>query len=386
LLITDFTSDAPGQLIQNLEGRLTFLPNPLPPKIDWPNTLLKQASDVSNVLGRLDGIASGLPDQQILIRSFVRREAQLSSFIENTYARYEEVAELQREKRPTNKRSEVWETWNAEQAINAGVEAVFEHGQPITLSLIRQIHGLLLDGVRGGHAKGRFRDVQVYIGKAHESPEQARFVPPPCTALLEAMEQFQHYLSGENDLPALLQIGLLHYQFETIHPFEDGNGRLGRILVLLGLCQHRLLTVPLLNASLYFERHRQDYYDALLGVSSHGKWVNWLSFFVEGIRVAAEEAIEKLRELNGLKRAYYDQIHAIRGTGMLLKLVDNLFVSPRINIADAVGILGVSTEAARQNVKKLVGIGVLRQIDGVYPALFVADTILKAVNAEPTRR
>jgi Fic family protein len=383
---SDFTSNAPGQIIKNLHGNITFLPNPLPPLVDWPSSLLKRVSDVSNILGRLDGISTGLPDQRILIRSFVRREAQLSSFIENTYARYEEVAEVEKRRPGTQPDEQVWETWNAERAINAGVQAVFENGRPITLGLIRQIHGILLDQVRGEHARGRFRDVQVYIGNPTEEPEHARFVPPPPTSLTEAMEHFQTYLGVSDEIPALVQIGLLHYQFEAIHPFEDGNGRLGRILILLGLCQHRLLTVPLLNASLYFERNRQAYYDALLGVSRKGAWIEWISFFVEGIGAAADDAIARLRELSTIKQQYYDGVHAIRGSALLLKLIDHLFISPRITVSDAAGVLEVSAEAARQNIRKLVGIGVLRQNEGVYPARFVAETILKAVNAKPTRR
>lgn len=379
----DFKADAAGSLVQNLEGRMTFRPHPLPPPIVNSPTLLKQVSAVDNLLGRIDGKADALPDKQILIRSFVRREAQLSSYIENTYARYEEVAAAQRKHaRPAS--DQVRETVNAEQAITAGVEAVFERGQPVTLNLIRQMHGVLLSDVRGHESRGRFREIQVFIGRRVDGVEYARFVPPAAHLLVELMGQFEQYLTEQDDLPAVIQLALLHYQFETIHPFEDGNGRLGRILILLGLCQYRLLTVPLLNPSLHFERNRQTYYDALLRVSTHGDWTGWLTFFVEGLRVAATESMEKLRELTELQRDYHARLRAARNSALLLKLVDNLFISPVITIPDAAEITGLSYHSAKSSVQKLVNANILRPIPDESPALFSADAVLKAVNPPPT--
>lgn len=341
---------------------------------------------VANLLGRLDGTALSLPDRQILIRSFVRREAQLSSFIENTYASYEDVADAQKPSAGDIEPAEVKETVNAERAINAGVSAVFDAGEPISLSLIRRMHGVLLDGVRGHDTRGRFREVQVYIGEQGRGPDHARFVPPPPLMVRDLMEQLQTYITSQNTLPALIQIALTHYQFEAIHPFEDGNGRLGRILILLGLCQHKLLAVPLINVSLHFEQHRRDYYDALLAVSTRGDWIGWTTFFIEGLRVAIETSLQKLHELINLRQNYHDIVAGTRGSAMLLKLVDNLFLTPAITVSDATEIMGVSYEAARLNVQKLVKAGVLRQRESGYRAKYVADEILKAVNVEPTRR
>lgn len=384
----DFQFNSPGQLINNLEGRLTFAPDPLPPTlISFLPPLLKRISEVDNVLGRLDGKAQALPDQRILIRSFMRREAQLSSYIENTYARYDEVAAAQQSRKREKFGEQIWETFNAERAINAGVKAVFDQGQPVTLGLIRRMHSTLLEQARGHETRGRFRDVQVFIGKEHEDAEFARFVPPPPHMVVELMEQFEKYLPGQDDLPALVQIALLHYQFETIHPFQDGNGRLGRILILLGLCQHKLLTVPLLNASLHFERQRQAYYDALLRVSTHGDWSNWLSFFIEGLRVAATESLSKLNELVELQREYHHVLHSARNSALLLKLVDKLFIQPVITISQAAQIMGVTYPAGQNSVQKLVDAKILSPLKHQsMPARFVAKSILKAVNVEPTRR
>ncbi|MGH7215134.1 MAG: Fic family protein, partial [Tepidisphaeraceae bacterium] len=360
---------------------------PLPPLLTVPPALLKRISEVDNMLGRLDGKAQALPDRRILIRSFVRREAQLSSYIENTYARYDEVAAAEQRDRGEQIDEPVRETLNAEHAINAGVQAVFERGQPVTLALIKQMHGVLLRGVRGHGTRGRFRDVQVFIGKQHEHVDRARFVPAPAHAVEELMEQFGRYLSGADDLPAVVQIALLHYQFEAIHPFEDGNGRLGRILILLGLCQHRLLSVPLLNASLHFERNRQEYYDGLLRVSTHGGWESWLTFFVEGLRVAASESAQKLSELTNLQQEYRQRLSSARNSALLLKLVDNLFIEPVVSVTDAARLMGVTYGAAKSSVSKLIDAGILAPVKrSTMPATFIAKAILKAVNAEPTSR
>jgi Fic family protein len=382
----DFHSHAPGRLIENLEGRLTSLPDSLPPALNIPSSFGKRLSEVDNMLGRLDGKAQALPDQRILIRSFVRREAQLSSYIENTYARYDEIAAMETANPKAEIKEPIRETFNAERAINAGVSAVFDHGRAVSVGLIKQMHGLLLQDVRGHASRGRFRDRQVYVGREHEGIDGARFVPAPQHLVNDLMDNFGQYLAGNDDLPAVIQIALLHYQFETIHPFEDGNGRLGRILILLGLCQHKLLTVPLLNASLHFERHRQEYYDGLLRVSTHGDWNTWLSFFIEGLRVAAAESMEKLTELTELQRQYHDRLRSARNSALLLTLVDNLFIWPVITIMDAARIMGVSYQAAQNSVKKLVDAKILQERrPRDTPARFVAKSILKAVDAEPTR-
>jgi Fic family protein len=385
----DFQSRSPGQLIKNLQGRLTFVPNPLPPspKLSLLPSLLRRIGVVDNTLGRLDGKAQSLPDRKILIRSFVRREAQLSSYIENTYARYDEVAAAEQTGRREDVADQVWETLNAEIAINAGVQAVFDKGRPITLSLIRQMHSLLLDNVRGHETRGRFRDVQVYIGNREEDVESARFVPAPPHMVVELMDRLQLYLPADENLPAVVQLALLHYQFEAIHPFEDGNGRLGRIMILLGLCQYKLLTVPLLNASLHFERNRREYYDTLLRVSTHGDWNGWIAFFVEGLEVAAKESMQKLTELCDLQSDYHDRLRSARNSALLLTLIDNLFVTPVITVSNAMKLLGLSYPSAQGSVQKLIAAGILTEIKPrKLPARFVASAILKAVNAEPSRR
>lgn len=367
---------------------MAFSPAPLPPAVSLSMTAVKQLSAVDNTLGRLDGIAKSLPGRTILVRSFVRREAQLSSYIENTYARYEDVAaatDASGEAAP-DLDEPVRETLNAERAINAGVGAVFDRGRPVSLTLIREMHGVLLDRVRGHGSRRKFRRIQVYIGSGRDVAD-ARFVPPPPHQLDELMTQFASYLDADDDLPPAVRLALIHYQFETIHPFEDGNGRLGRILVLLGLCQYRLLTVPVFNASLHFERNRQQYYDLLLRVSTHGDWAGWIAFFLEGLRVAATESLAKLDELAALRATYHGRLQAARNSALLLRLVDELFVRPVIRVSDAAKAMDVTYPSALNNIQKLVDAKILAEVrPRATPTRFVARGILTAVNAEPTRR
>lgn len=389
-----FTKAAPGKLISGIPlnnaeaGTLTFVPNDLPPNMALTTDLFNLTSQVANALGRLQGTAHALPDPKILIRSFVRREAQLSSYIENTFARYDDVAAAasQQDDRRAAPSNDVTETLNAERAIEVGVDAVFTNSRPITNNLLRQMHAVLLRGVRGEECAGRFRSKQVYIGNEHAGIASARFVPPPPHLLNDLMQSFETYVKDDRTLPALVHIALVHYQFETIHPFEDGNGRLGRILILLGLCQHDLLTLPLINASLHFERNKHEYYDALLRVSTHGDWHGWLLFFLEGLRVAAVESMQKLLELTDLQRTYHDRLRSARNTALLLTLVDNLFSRPVVTISDAAKIMGVTYQAAQNSVQKLVDARILQLRPALSPATFAADEILHAVNPTPTAR
>ncbi|MGF1635272.1 MAG: Fic family protein [Phycisphaerae bacterium] len=373
----------PGRFVDGLDARRTFVPDPLPPELPLNPPLVNKLSEVSNLLGRLEGTARTLPDPQILIRSFVRREAQLSSYIENTYARYEEVAEA--EAAPESPVPEqVRETLNAERSILQGLEAV-RQGRPVNNTLLRQLHSTLLDQVRGQESRGRYRTLQVYIGKRDLGIEHARFVPPPPHLLDELMEQFQAFCLNPGDMQPLLALGLQHYQFEAIHPFEDGNGRLGRTLILLGLCGQGLLSFPVVNPSIYFERNRSRYYDALLRVSTHRDWLGWLTFFLEGLSVAARESEEKLRELLDLQRRYHEAIRTARNSALLLTIIDHLFILPLVTIPSVAKLVGVTYPAAKNSVTKLVDMNILEPLEGTSPARFVARTILNALNAQPSR-
>jgi Fic family protein len=381
-----FKISSPGHFARNMQGLETFVPHNLYPKFALNPQVQQLITEVCVQLGRLDGMVRVMPDPTILIRSFVRREAQYSSYIENTFAKYDEIAEADRQKGRREVSEQATETFNAERAILAGVTAVLERQQPVSNALIRQLHEALLNNVRGHECRGKFREKQVYIGDEGRGVEAARFIPPASHLVPELMEYFERaWHEGEEHFP-LVRIALLHYQFETIHPFEDGNGRLGRILTLLGLCSFGLLNVPLLNASVYFERNRQEYYDGLLRVSTRGDWIGWVTFFLEGMRVAAVDSAQKLTELLALQREYHTVIRSARNSALLLTLVDHLFISPVITINLAAEVMGVTHGAAMQSVQKLLDANILRIRKTGKPTIYVADSILKAVNAEPTRR
>ncbi|MBC7782390.1 MAG: Fic family protein, partial [Burkholderiales bacterium] len=343
-------------------------------------------SEVTVLLGRLDGMALTLPDPTILIRSFVRREAQLSSYIENTFAKYDEIAEADRAVDRSRTTGQVTETLNAERAILAGVKSVNDERRPVNNVLIRQLHEVLLKDVRGHECRGTYRQKQVYIGNEILGIDAARFVPPASHVVPQLMDQFEQAWGGGDEQFALVRIAMLHYQFETIHPFEDGNGRLGRILTLLGLCTYGVLNIPLLNASIHFERNRQQYYDGLLRVSTHGDWAGWVAFFLEGLRVAAIESTQKLKELLSLQREYHALIRLARNSALLYTLIDHLFISPSITINQAADVMGVTYMAASTSVQKLLENGILRIRTAGKPTVYIADRILKAVSAEPSHQ
>ena len=381
--VENFDASSPGRLVTGVDGLPAFVPDALPPMTNLSPATFKLACEVSTALGRLDGIASTLPDPTLLVRSFVRREAQISSYIENTYANYDAVSDAEQEA-ALDLPAPVRETVNAESAIRAGIAAVRDQGRPVTIGLIRELHSILLKGVRGDEGRGRYRTQQVYIGDERLGREHARFVPPPPYFLNDLMEDHAGYLASDDGMPWPIRLALLHYHFETIHPFEDGNGRLGRLLILLGLCQHGLLTVPVLNPSLYLERHRRAYYDGLLDVSQRGRWLAWIEFFLEALRVAAVESAEKVNEVLRLQADYRRRLDESRTLLTVLHFVESLLVEPTITVKRAATLTGLSDRSTRDNLAKLVDVGILEQLGG-RPTRFRATEILRVLNPVPTR-
>lgn len=379
----DFSDVSPGRLLRTLEGQPSFCPNSLPPALAIDQALQHQLSRADNLLGRLDGMASWLPDPQLLVRSFIRREALLSSNIEDTFAAYEEVARFEIDKNVENANQDVREVYNAEQAITFGLDAVREKGRRISLGLVKEMHSILLNGVRGREImRGAFRGKEVYIGKKSEGIDAARFVPPPFHLVQELMSDLESFIQADASLHPVVKAGLTHYQFETIHPFEDGNGRLGRVLILLQLCGAKLLNTPALNPSLHFEMHRDEYYDALLAVSTRGEWQGWLTYFARGIATAAEDAIDRLTKIRELRAAYHDLLQSGRNSALLLKLVDNLFVLPVLTVTDAATMLKVTYPSAKLNIQKLIDAGILKEQKRQMPQTYVAPRILALLRVD----
>ena len=292
-----FRNSPAGRVVHAAGEYWAFVPNPLPPKLAWTSELVVTLSEADRALGELAGLGRSLPNPHLLIRPFVRREAVLSSRIEGTqstlfdlYA-YEAV-QLSMFKPPPDVR----EVYNYVRALEHGMARL--PTLPLSLRLIREIHAHLMEGVRGEHqTPGEFRRSQNWIGPPGCTLTDARFVPPPVPEMQESLHALETFLHASPTLPPLMRLGLIHYQFEAIHPFLDGNGRVGRLLITLLLCAWDLLSEPLLYLSAYFDAHRQDYYDLLLRVSQHGAWEDWLTFFLRGIATQAQDSVARAGRL-----------------------------------------------------------------------------------------
>lgn len=376
----DFTTDSPGQLVQAPGGFSTFVPNPLPPSLAWTPELARAQSEADLALGRLAGVAQTLPNPQLVIGPFVRREAVLSSRIEGTQASLSDLVLFEVAPASGSPPEDVKEVANYLRALE------FARGRmqeiPLSLRLIRETHAKLLEGVRGGQSQpGEFRTVQNWIGAPGSRPAEARFVPPAPGDLPQCLDEFERFLNVPSDLPALIRLALIHYQFEVIHPFKDGNGRIGRLLITLLLCLEGIVPQPLLYLSAYFDQHRRAYYDHLLGVSQRGAWVAWLTYFLRGVTEQATDGVARADRLLALREEFRERCHATRCPATTLKLVDALFRSPAVTLAKTGELLQVTPRAAQGNIDKLVELGILREVTGQQRnRAYLAEEIVRVVD------
>jgi Fic family protein len=249
----------------------------------------------------------------------------------------------------------------------------------MSLRLLRELHGVLMQGVRGGQDRpGDFRDVQNFIGAPGAAIADARFVPPPVRAMHDCLDAFEKRLHAKDErLPLLVKLAVVHYQFEAIHPFRDGNGRIGRLLLPLLLVREKRLDEPVLYLSAYLERHRQHYMDLLLAVSQKGAWLEWIRFFLKGVEESATESLEQTDALLAMRERYHNQFRAARSFGVLQQLIDNLFASPSTTMTATAKALKITPAAASANIRKLQEGGVLREVTGrKRDQVFVAHEIL----------
>ncbi len=380
-----FRNSSSGRLVRVGQGPYAywaFVPNPLPPELLLDRPLLQTLSEADRALGELAGLGRTIPNPHLLIRPFIRKEAVLSSRIEGTQA---DVADLYAyeagqlalpgmEPRPPE--SDVREVLNYVHALEYGLERL--HTLPVSLRLFRELHARLMQGVRGEKmTPGEFRRSQNWIGRPGCTLDEAEYVPPPPDQLLDVLSDLEAYINREHDYPPLIRLALIHYQFEAIHPFLDGNGRIGRLLISLLLSHWELLPLPLLYLSAYFHRHRQTYYELLMAVSQRGAWGDWVGFFLSGIAEQARDASDKARKLQDLQIAWRNRLSQARRSVLLLRLVDQLFISPIITITQAQRILDVTYPSAQRNVEKLVQAGILEQVgESSYNKTFLAREIL----------
>ncbi len=382
----DYRHSRAGRVLRTRAGYWAFVPAPLPPELTWKPPLLSALASAERHLSRLASLGGALPSPELLVQPFVRREAVLSSRIEGTQASlvdlyHYEAGQLALFEVP----SDAHEVHNYVRAMNHGLAR--RQRLPVSLRLIREIHKVLLEGVRGEHlTPGEFRRIQNWIGPANSTIDTAPYVPPPVAEMQAALGDLEKYIHARSELPPLVQVGLIHYQFEAIHPLLDGNGRIGRLLVILLLVERGLLPQPLLYLSAFFEAHRLEYYDRLLAVSQRGDWEGWLAFFLTAVSTEAADASARVERLQALRADYRSQLETERAAARLLQALDVLFERPVLNIRQMEAALGVRYRTAQRYIEKLEQLGMVREITGkARDRLYRADAILQAIE-RPLRR
>jgi len=373
----EFRASNSGKVIHTQQGSLAFVPNPLPPVLPWSLAVVSALSEADRNLSRLNTLAGAFPFNQTLIMPFIRQEAVLSSRIEGTRASLVDLyAHEAGQLSFLETLDDSGEVLNYVRALEYGLERV--KTLPISLRLVREIHARLMENVRGGQlTPGEFRRSQNWIGPAGSTLENATYVPPPVGEMLAGLDALEKYIHATSQIPALVQAGLLHYQFEAIHPFLDGNGRMGRLLIILLLHEWHVLTQPMLNLSVYFEAQRSEYYARLLGVSRRGEWEEWLLFFLTGVRTQAIQDAVRMESLASLRGDFQNRIRAGRRQEHLEHVLDLVFQRPILNVRQAGAALGLAYMTAERSIERLVEMGILREITGkTRNRIYQADEIL----------
>jgi Fic family protein len=361
------TQHRAGRYVQQPAGYRAFLPAPLPPKppVDLGGPLRALLSEADYALGRLDGAVLTLPNPDLFVFMYVRKEAVLSSQIEGTQSSLQNLLAAEAHLFDPDAPVDVAEVVNYVKAMNHGLARLAE--LPVSVRLIREIHGVLMEGVRGGRlTPGELRTSQNWIGPAGCTLREATFVPPPPHEVPQALSDLERFLHSESPLPVLVQVGLAHAQFETIHPFLDGNGRVGRLLIAFLLTERKLLARPVLYLSHYFKRHRAEYYDRLQAVRDTGDWEGWLAFFLRGVTEVSGEATRTAAAILRMREDYRSRIteRLGRAAGNGHRVMDKLFDHPIVTVATVRTWLDVTPAGANNLVNRLVDAGLLREITG----------------------
>ncbi len=368
------------------EGYSAFVPAPLPPdppvRIDSRTQAL--LDEANQALGRLDGVTLLLRDPGQFLYSYVRKEAVLSSQIEGTQSSLSDLLLFENAAAPGVPLDDVEETSNYIAAMSHGLHRIESGELPLSNRLLREVHALLMSGVRGGDkAPGEFRRSQNWLGGTR--PGNARFVPPPPPEVVPAMSDLEKFLHDDPEpTPILIKAALAHVQFETIHPFLDGNGRVGRLLITLLLCSEKVLQQPLLYLSLYFKQNRDAYYDHLQRVRTEGAWEDWLQFFLEGVIAVASSATETARLIRQLVESDREIVHGFgRGAASALRVHELAGRRIALTASSAAAQLGLSVPTVNATFARLQTAGILREVTGRRRGrLFVYDAYLELLQAE----
>lgn len=379
----DITNSPSGRVIKTETGYRSFIPNKLPPKFEWDNALVNCLSRADRAFGMLSREGNRLPNPHFLIRPFITREAVFSSKIEGIEATLGDVLADEVGISVTSHFDDLAEVHNYITALEWGIKRLTD--LPLCVRLIKEVHEKLMRGVRGGNSQftpGEFRRSQNWIGPPGSTLSGAKYVPPTPEELPECLSDFEKFLYDKT-LPPLIHIALSHYQFEAIHPFLDGNGRVGRLLITLLLIEKGILTTPLLYLSAFFEATRGEYYRQLFRVSSHGSWNEWLIYFLNGVADQSLDVLLRAERINGVISSWRQKAQGLGGTAQLL--LDQLAVNPYINARAIVDKYHVAHTTANHAIDKLLSCGILTQIsEGKRDRIFCATEIL-AILDEPTK-
>jgi Fic family protein len=364
---THTMSTRAGRYISQPYDYKAFIPAPLPPDPlpDMNGELQSLLSAADYSLGRLDGAVLTLPNPDLFVFMYLRKEAVLSSQIEGTQSSLQDLLAAEAKLLDPDAPADVTEVANYVRAMNHGVKRLAD--LPVSVRLFREIHEVLMRGVRGGKlAPGELRTSQNWIGPAGCTLSNAAFIPPPPHEVPQALSDLERFLHSTSPLPTLIQIGLAHAQFETIHPFLDGNGRIGRLLITFLLTEQAILSRPVLYLSHYFKRHRAEYYERLQAIRDTGDWEGWLAFFLRGVAEVSREAAQTARAILEMRETFRgkitDQLGRAAGNGH--RIMDKLFKHPIVSVATVRDWLGVTNPGANVLVNRLKDVGLLQEITG----------------------
>lgn len=377
----------PGCFVGGPGGYQAYVPNPLPPEISWVSSLIRALSEADRLTGKLAGEGSRLPNPHLLIRPFIRREAVLSSRIEGTQATLGELLAAEAGAAVERSPDDLREIGNYVAALEHGMKRL--KTLPLSLRLVRELHRKLMTGVRGSQATpGEFRRSQNWIGPPGSTIENASYIPPPPDRMLTCLAEWEKFLH-DRTLPPLVQIALIHYQFEAIHPFLDGNGRVGRLLITLFLLERSVLPSPLLYLSAFFEATRTDYYGYLRAVSGTGDWRQWLEYFLNGVARQAEDALSRAERINGLLSDWHEEIIGIPSKTPT-RVIDLLAENPYWTIKRIAERLDVAFTTAQRAIERLESASIVTLVtearrDRVYCAKAILDVLEEPAVLIPAR-
>ncbi len=382
---SQFSELASGHLTQTDSGYWAFIPAPLPPKIEWSPKFVTLLSEAERALAQLAEVGQSFSPTRVSVKPFVRQEAVISSRIEGTRTSLKELYTFEAAQLSFfEANSDAQEVQNYVQAMEYGLERL--DTLPVSLRFVRELHEKLMRGVRGDvWTPGEFRRSQNWIGASGSTIETARYVPPPVEEMHTCLRDLEDFIHAPSDLPLLIRLGMIHLQFESIHPFLDGNGRVGRLLVSLLLSAWDLLPQPFLHLSVFIEAHRSEYYQHLLAVSQNGDWEAWLTFFLTGIREQSLEVKVRVKTLARLRKNYSRQLEKERTSERLMQAIDFIMGQPILSVRQLEAGLDLSNYLSAQRlVAKLEKHGILREVTGqarnrIYQAGEILQAILETV-------